>query len=386
MIPYLALSTSSPGFSPTTHGHPHGQVHLMPRLGLCRQLMLPLAAIFCALIAATSAWAGEAEMILPDVGSETFLGGISGRTLLEAGLLVCFAGAGFGLLMFARLRNLPVHRSMRDISELIYETCKTYLITQGKFILLLELFIGAVMVIYFYWLRHFDPQTVAIIVLFSLIGIAGSYGVAWFGIRINTYANSRAAFASLAGKPYPVYAIPIEAGISIGTLLICVELAIMLGDLAVCAGQLCRALLHRVCNRRIARRGGAAHRGRHLHEDRRHRRGPDENRLQDRRRRCSQSRRDRRLHGRQRRRLGRPDRRRLRNVRRDGRRTDHVYLARGRRTEGTGSIARVDFHDAHHDGRDQRCRLPRQPDARPRQVLPMPTRWISSVRWQCSSD
>ena len=125
------------------------------------------------------------------MGSETFLGGITGRSLLEIGLLVCLAGAGFGLFMFARLRNLPVHQSMRDVSELIYETCKTYLTTQGKFILLLELFIGAVMVIYFGWLRHYDPQTVAIIVLFSLVGIAGSYGVAWFGIRINTYANSR---------------------------------------------------------------------------------------------------------------------------------------------------------------------------------------------------
>jgi K(+)-stimulated pyrophosphate-energized sodium pump len=120
---------------------------------------------------------------------------------------------------------------------LIYETCKTYLVTQGKFILLLELFIGSVMVIYFGWLRHYEPQTVAIIVLFSLVGIAGSYGVAWFGIRINTYANSRAAFASLRGKPYPVYAIPLEAGISIGTLLICVELAIMLAILLFVPGN-----------------------------------------------------------------------------------------------------------------------------------------------------
>ncbi len=117
-----------------------------------------------------------------------------------------------------------------EVSELIYETCKTYLVTQGKFILLLELFIGAVMVLYFGVLRaaEFTPLKTAIIVLFSLVGIAGSYGVAWFGIRINTYANSRCAFASLAGKPYPIYAIPLQAGISIGTLLICVELAIML--------------------------------------------------------------------------------------------------------------------------------------------------------------
>ena len=210
--------------------------HRLTRGGLTHCLLLPLAAIVTSLIAASTAWAGEADLILPDVGSESFLG-VSGRALLMGGLVVCFAGAGFGLFMFARLRNLPVHQSMRDVSELIYETCKTYLTTQGKFILLLELFIGAVMVIYFGWLRHYDAQTVAIIVAFSLVGIAGSYGVAWFGIRINTYANSRAAFASLRGKPFPVYAIPLEAGISIGTLLICVELAIMLSILLFVPGN-----------------------------------------------------------------------------------------------------------------------------------------------------
>src|SRR5207237_2112431 len=135
--------------------------------------------------------------------SETFLGGISGRSLLEVGLLVCLAGAGFGLFMFARLRNLPVHSSMRDVSELIYETCKTYLVTQGKFILLLELFIGAIMVFYFGWLRHMAAGKVLVILLASLVGIAGSYGVAWFGIRVNTFANSRTAFASLRGRPFP---------------------------------------------------------------------------------------------------------------------------------------------------------------------------------------
>jgi K(+)-stimulated pyrophosphate-energized sodium pump len=166
-------------------------------------------------------------MVLPDMGSAEFMG-YNGRTLLMGGLVVCGLGALFGLVAFVRLRNLPVHQSMRDVSELIYETCKTYLFTQGKFLLVLELFIGIVMVIYFGWLRDLDAMRVAIIVLFSLVGIAGSYGVAWFGIRINTYANSRAAFASLTGKPYPVYSIPLQAGISIGTLLISVELAIML--------------------------------------------------------------------------------------------------------------------------------------------------------------
>jgi len=98
---------------------------------------------------------------------------------------------------------------MREISELIYETCKTYLVTQGKFILLLEVFIGIVMIFYFGVLRHFDALKVVVILLFSLIGIAGSYGVAWFGIRINTFANSRTAYASLKGKPFPCYAIPL---------------------------------------------------------------------------------------------------------------------------------------------------------------------------------
>jgi K(+)-stimulated pyrophosphate-energized sodium pump len=203
-----------------------------------RLLALPAAAILISTFSAVPASASEAHLVLPDVGSAEFMG-YTGRQLLMSGLVVCALGAVFGLAMFLRIRNLPVHRSMREVSELIYQTCKTYLITQGKFILLLELFISAVMVIYFGWLRsaEFTPKMVTIIVLFSLVGIAGSYGVAWFGIRINTYANSRAAFASLAGKPYPVYAIPLQAGISIGTLLIAVELAIMLAILLFVDGK-----------------------------------------------------------------------------------------------------------------------------------------------------
>ena len=170
---------------------------------------------------------GEANLVLPDLGQVEFQG-INGRTLLMGGLGVCVLGLVFGLVIFNQLKNLPVHRSMLEISELIYETCKTYLITQGKFILILELFIGVIMVFYFGALQHFAPIKVAIILLFSLVGIAGSYGVAWFGIRVNTFANSRAAFAGLAGKPYPIYAIPLSAGMSIGMLLISVELFIML--------------------------------------------------------------------------------------------------------------------------------------------------------------
>ena len=170
---------------------------------------------------------GEANLILPDLGQVTFQG-INGRSLLLGGLAVCVLGLMFGMVIFVQLRNLPVHRSMHEISELIYETCKTYLITQGKFILILELFIGVIMVFYFGVLQHFAAVKVAIILLFSLIGIAGSYGVAWFGIRVNTFANSRAAFAGLRGQPFPIYAIPLRAGMSIGMLLISVELLLML--------------------------------------------------------------------------------------------------------------------------------------------------------------
>jgi K(+)-stimulated pyrophosphate-energized sodium pump len=170
---------------------------------------------------------GEASLKVPDLSQASFAG-VNGRTLLLWGLVVCVLGLLFGLVIFVQLRNLPVHQSMREISELIYETCKTYLITQGKFILLLEVFIGIIIVLYFGALLKFEATKVLIILAFSLIGIAGSYGVAWFGIRINTYANSRTAFASLEGKPFPVYAIPLKAGMSIGMLLISVELFLML--------------------------------------------------------------------------------------------------------------------------------------------------------------
>jgi K(+)-stimulated pyrophosphate-energized sodium pump len=170
---------------------------------------------------------GEASLVLPDLRAVTFLG-VDGWTLLAFGLGVCVLGLVFGLATLRQLRRLPVHGSMAEISELIWETCKTYLVTQGKFILVLEAFIGAVIVLYFGVLLHFAPVKVVIILLFSLVGIGGSYGIAWFGIRVNTYANSRMAFASLAGRPYPLHAIPTQAGMSIGMLLISVELFIML--------------------------------------------------------------------------------------------------------------------------------------------------------------
>jgi K(+)-stimulated pyrophosphate-energized sodium pump len=172
---------------------------------------------------------GEANLQLPDLSRVNFFGGgVSGHNLLLVGIVVSVLGLAFGLAIYMNLQRLPVHRSMREISELIYETCKTYLITQGKFILILEAFIAIVIVLYFGVLSGMEIPRVIIILAFSLVGIAGSYGVAWFGIRVNTFANSRTAFASLEGKPFPLYAIPLKAGMSIGMMLISVELLIML--------------------------------------------------------------------------------------------------------------------------------------------------------------
>jgi len=171
---------------------------------------------------------GEADLRLPDLGQAVFLNGVSGPTLLTIGLVFAVLGLVFGMAMYTHLRKLPVHASMLEISELIYETCKTYLITQGKFLLILEIFIGVIIAFYFGVLQSMAGIKVAIILAFSLLGIAGSYGVAWFGIRVNTFANSRTAFASLRGKPFPCYAIPLQAGMSIGMMLISVELFIML--------------------------------------------------------------------------------------------------------------------------------------------------------------
>jgi K(+)-stimulated pyrophosphate-energized sodium pump len=170
---------------------------------------------------------GEASLVLPDLGQVAFHG-YGSRTLLIGGIGICVLGLLFGLVTYSRLQKLPVHKSMLEVSELIYETCKTYLVTQGKFILVLEIFVGLIIALYFGFILHYPLFRVGIILIFSLVGIAGSYGVAWFGIRVNTFANSRMAFASLRGKPYPLHSIPLEAGMSIGMLLISVELFIML--------------------------------------------------------------------------------------------------------------------------------------------------------------
>jgi K(+)-stimulated pyrophosphate-energized sodium pump len=198
-----------------------------------RRLLSPAIAVAGLLLLASPTIAqshegGEANLHLPDLSEVKFFGGIDGHSLLLTGLIVCVLGLLFGLAMYMNLKKLAVHRSMREISELIYETCKTYLITQGKFILILEAFIAVVIVLYFGVLSKMEPLRVVIILAFSLVGIAGSYGVAWFGIRVNTFANSRTAFASLEGKPFPIYVIPLRAGMSIGMMLISVELLIML--------------------------------------------------------------------------------------------------------------------------------------------------------------
>ncbi|WP_394828489.1 sodium-translocating pyrophosphatase [Pendulispora albinea] len=186
---------------------------------------------------------GEANLIVPRLDDASIVSffGLPGASLLAVGVGVSILGLVFGLIVFTQLKNADVHISMKDISELIYETCKTYLITQMKFILILEAFIGAIIVVYFGVMQSYfaDGKTlqVIIILLFSLVGIAGSSAVAWFGIRVNTFANSRTAFAALRGKPFPCYAIPLKAGMSIGMLLISVELLIMLGILLVVPGD-----------------------------------------------------------------------------------------------------------------------------------------------------
>ena len=199
--------------------------------GVLILLLLALGAGVLPALAATE-HVSEANLVLPDLSDATlasFLGGASGWALLFVGLLVCFGGLIFGGVIYYQIVGLPVHRSMAEVSELIYETCKTYMITQGKFLLILEAFTAVIMIGYFYFIQHLPVSDVSLILIFSLVGIAGSFVVAWFGIRINTLANSRTAFASLAAKPFPVYAIPIKSGIAIGMLLISTELLIMLG-------------------------------------------------------------------------------------------------------------------------------------------------------------
>jgi len=202
---------------------------VMKRLSSAGALLLLLAPVVCATSGEEAG--GEANLRLPDLSQVNFLG-IDGHKLLLFGILICILGLLFGMWIFTRLKNMPVHRAMREISELIYETCKTYLVTQGKFLILLWVFIAIVIVLYFGVLAPVPGKsvltTLPIILFFSLVGMGGSYAVAWFGIRVNTFANSRTAFAGLRGKPYAINHIPLEAGMSVGMMLISVELLMML--------------------------------------------------------------------------------------------------------------------------------------------------------------
>jgi K(+)-stimulated pyrophosphate-energized sodium pump len=201
-----------------------------------------LAALLVVVLAGSSALAapaeaaGEANLKVPNLALAQFFG-MAGDKLLMTGLIVCVLGMAFGLAIYTQLKNMPVHKSMLEISELIYETCKTYLFTQIKFIAILEALIGAVIVIYFGVFEHMEAVKVIVILLFSVVGILGSCAVAWFGIRVNTFANSRTAFAALRGKPFPCYDIPLKAGMSIGMLLISIELIMMLGILIFIPGE-----------------------------------------------------------------------------------------------------------------------------------------------------
>jgi len=180
---------------------------------------------------------GEANLQLPDLGSVSFLG-LPGSVLLGLGLIVCALGLGFGIITYSQLNRMPVHTAMRDVSELIYTTCKTYLKQQGRFLLLLWAFIAAIIVVYYLFLVNFGVGRTAVVILFSLIGMGGSYAVAWYGIRVNTLANSRTAHAAMSGRPYPCHDIPLRSGMSIGMVLISVELAMMLVIMVFLPGEI----------------------------------------------------------------------------------------------------------------------------------------------------
>ncbi len=165
-------------------------------------------------------------------------------------MLICVAGFAFGILSYMKLKNLPVHQSMRDVSELIYETCKAYLVQQGKFLMLLFAFIGSVIFVYFGFLNTTGGWgRVIIVLLFAIIGMAGSYGIAWYGIRLNTFANSRTSFAALEGKPFKVYDIPMRSGMSVGMVLISTELIMMLAIMMFLPGRHRDRLLPRLRDR-----------------------------------------------------------------------------------------------------------------------------------------
>jgi len=179
---------------------------------------------------ASAAFGSEADIQIPPLDTVKFagLGGISGINLMYLGIVICAIGAAFGLVQYVQTKNLPVHPCMANVSNTIWETCKTYLFTQGKFLAILWALIAACMVYYFGVLQHNSPGHILVILLASILGILGSYGVAWFGIRINTVSNSRAAFSALKGNPFATLGIPLRSGMSVGLLLVAVELFFMI--------------------------------------------------------------------------------------------------------------------------------------------------------------
>ncbi|HPW92410.1 MAG: sodium-translocating pyrophosphatase [Verrucomicrobia bacterium] len=191
---------------------------------------LAIVLLFMALLASTGVYASEADIQIPPLDTVKFAGlqGLSGTALMYVGLVICVIGAVFGLVQYSQTKALPVHDSMRDVSHMIWETCKTYLFTQGKFLAILWALIAACMIYYFGVLSKMNLVNVIVILLASILGILGSYGVAWFGIRINTVANSRAAFSALRGNAFATLSIPLRSGMSVGLLLVAVELFFMI--------------------------------------------------------------------------------------------------------------------------------------------------------------
>lgn len=198
-----------------------------------------LLSVLLVLLAPVLTFASEVDLIVPDLKQSIFngIGGVNGWDLLLYGIGIIILGLIFGLIQYNRIKKFPVHHSMAKISNIIYETCKTYLLQQGKFLIILFAIIGSAITYYFLILCDMSIPKVLLILSWTVLGILGSYGVAWFGIRINTYANSRTSFAALKAKPFNVMSIPLQAGMSVGLLLICVELIMMISILLFIPGE-----------------------------------------------------------------------------------------------------------------------------------------------------
>ena len=236
----LIVSTRTESTVPAPHRRPR---RIAALTGLAGLVGLTLAGCSSESSAGGESHGGEVNLEVPSLNDVAIVGGDagSGRMLLLLGLVVCAMGLLFGYLVYRQLKTLPVHPTMREVAELIFTTCKAYLLKQGKFLMVLWAFIAAVIVVYYGVLVELPWGKVAVVIAFSLIGMAGSYSVAWFGIRVNTFANARTAFASLSGKPLPVHRIPMKSGMSIGMVLISLELLTMLVILLFLPGDIAGA-------------------------------------------------------------------------------------------------------------------------------------------------